>query len=509
MISLDTKPSPAMAPISSHTPEVLGDGGAGVVVASRDPTTGSFVAKKIFNNSHVAKAEAEVFKALSNKVPHMVQSIRSYLDQDLKKHCIDMRLIPAGNIFEAFLRSKCPRLEVAEIKSIAVQLFEFIDVLASKGYIHRDLKPDNLIWMEWSHLLTVIDFGAAQKVGSSESNKSMTTCSYAPPDLILGREVDLSFDLWSAGCIIYELITRSQFCKYNPDNVVLVYKEEDKDKQYQSDPYLYILQQIVEHIGPPSSDYFAQCKAGPRCFDEHMNLLKKWDIQKFSWKENVRSHLASQDVPDAEINQWIDLLTRLLSYENRGSAKEHLANPLFNSEVNLKLMYDTALKCKIFIVREEKFPQGTKFQDETMDVKIDLDIPEDARCIHFPRDPNGCYRLFLSMKKGKKTKMMAVNVQLKGHSSINISQLQVGLSKSMEMDQLKEDLNGIFAKLQKFMKKDDQVVLSYTEEKKTKLRNRIELLGSNIAHLEGDKQKYEELLQQINKRLEQQVQTGQ
>ena len=68
---------------------------------------------------------------------------------------------------------------------------------------------------------------------------------------------------------------------------------------------------------------------------------------------------------------------------------------------------------------------------------------------------------------------------------------------------LREELYFIFTKLEKFMKKDDEVVLGYTKVKKSVLKHRIDLLSSNMTCLKNGYTKYEELYQRIVQRLSQ------
>lgn len=75
--------------------------------------------------------------------------------------------------------------------------------------MHRDIKPQNLLIDPTCHILKVCDFGSAKKI-SEESKQSVsyiTSRYYRAPELMFGaREYSTAIDIWSAGCVIAELI---------------------------------------------------------------------------------------------------------------------------------------------------------------------------------------------------------------------------------------------------------------------------------------------------------------
>jgi serine/threonine protein kinase len=396
----------------------LGEGTGGVVELITDALTGSPAARKRFKHRCTADVELNCLIELAPNTPHMVEFRGAYEILNPKAPekptaCIEMNYIRAQNIYEAYLRPGCPRLQIEEIKSIGCQLFEFLAAAQSKNYIHGDLKPENLIWQALLRALTVIDFGSAHKIGSSHADRTQATCAYAPPELILNKERTSSYDLWSAGCILFELITGEPFC----------YLVEGLSSTHS---YQYALQQIVSQIGPPGLSYIIDCEAFELSFDNDMNLRNGWNIDNRPfWEHAVKQSLAARNVSQAEIDQWIGLLRRLLSYENRGSAPEHLANPLFNSEATVHLLYmkETAYRCKVFIARAGLLtPEAAPAIEDIarMDVSIDLKVHKDLRCIHIPLDPNDRYFVFLDNDQDQ----IVAPFSLNGSHYLNIVQIQ-------------------------------------------------------------------------------------
>ncbi len=78
----------------------------------------------------------------------------------------------------------------------------------SKGYIHRDIKPGNVLVRTDAHV-KLIDFGLAQKAGRVVRTKSghvLGTAKYMAPELINGTWADPATDLYALGVMLYELV---------------------------------------------------------------------------------------------------------------------------------------------------------------------------------------------------------------------------------------------------------------------------------------------------------------
>lgn len=108
-----------------------------------------------------------------------------------------------------------------QIKSITKQLLEVLEFMHSRNYVHRDLKTSNVLITD-NYEVKLADFGLArslegsfiERMGNNDYNANegeytnkVITLWYRPPELLLGEtKYGTSVDIWSAGCILAEVI---------------------------------------------------------------------------------------------------------------------------------------------------------------------------------------------------------------------------------------------------------------------------------------------------------------
>lgn len=116
------------------------------------------------------------------------------------------------------------RLPLELVTRIALQLLDVLAVAHAQGIVHRDLKPANLLLMTQGEQpeLKVADFGIAALKGASADLKATATGqfagtpAYVSPEQCRGEAVDGRSDLYSAGCLLFELLTgRPPFTQTN------------------------------------------------------------------------------------------------------------------------------------------------------------------------------------------------------------------------------------------------------------------------------------------------------
>jgi serine/threonine protein kinase len=376
------------------TEEILGKGKTSSVVKGQDLRSRSPVAIKCLTNPAVAEIESTVFKTV--RAPHAVHYRDAFQgspprERSEQKHYIVMDLVPEDNIYNAFLNPNKPeRLTVDEVISIVSQLLEFFDGLHGQEIGFFDLKLDNLIFRRKCRSLIVIDFGGARKIvvpfPTLPPARPHTTPQYRAPERILGGKMTTQYDLWSFGCLLFELLTGRRLFPIPQD-----ISRDDSNH--------YVMQMIVQRLGKPTREFLKECREAVGFFDENLELCKKFNAPLLPpWEAVLAQSCLSKGYPLEEIHLFIQLIGYVLRYENRPSAKELLGCPLFQREKVLHLSYERNKKCKMFLHRASlisKPLESLSLSDiPNMDLTIDFNQLVDP-CLHLLRDLKDEYVLIL------------------------------------------------------------------------------------------------------------------
>ena len=100
-------------------------------------------------------------------------------------------------------------LSLKDTLDIARQAADGLDAAHEKGIFHRDIKPANIM-VDAKGRATIMDFGLARLTEASRLTKTdsaMGTVAYMSPEQAQGMEVDSRSDLWSLGCVLYEMVS--------------------------------------------------------------------------------------------------------------------------------------------------------------------------------------------------------------------------------------------------------------------------------------------------------------
>src|SRR5688572_3219290 len=195
----------------------LGKGAMGIVYLGKDPLIGRLVALKTIRIASVEDEETREFRerfvreaqaagVLSHPSIVTVHDIGT--DETSGTSYIAMEYVEGPNLKEILQQNKT--LVLSEIAEAIAQVAEALDYAHSKGIIHRDVKPANIILCGDSRV-KITDFGIA-KIASGAANLTSTgqflgTPNYMAPEQIKGGSVDGRTDIFSLGIVLYEALT--------------------------------------------------------------------------------------------------------------------------------------------------------------------------------------------------------------------------------------------------------------------------------------------------------------
>lgn len=117
-----------------------------------------------------------------------------------------------------FLYNSKKKLTKEIIKNIMKQILQGINYLHSKLFIHRDLKLKNILISADGKIVKIGDFGLCRKLNLLNPcyTKRIGTLNYMSPEILLGfPDYSYSIDIWSLGCIFYELVFKKKLFKGN------------------------------------------------------------------------------------------------------------------------------------------------------------------------------------------------------------------------------------------------------------------------------------------------------
>ncbi len=220
---------------------LIGRGGMGAVYRAHDPRLGRDVAIKVLPESLDAdqeraarfEREARVLASLSH--PH-IGAIYGLEETTGPEHtairALVLELVNGPTLADGLADGPLP---LAEALRIARQIADALEAAHERGIVHRDLKPANIKLTPEGNA-KVLDFGLAKLVGGNDADctqsSTMTVAEthagmilgtplYMSPEQARGQAIDKRTDIWSFGCVLYEMLTgRAPFPGQTPSDTI-------------------------------------------------------------------------------------------------------------------------------------------------------------------------------------------------------------------------------------------------------------------------------------------------
>lgn len=214
----------------------------GEVYLAHDPRLDRKVALKVLPTSvgrspYERAAESEVNSArMSDRVRRLIQEAKAAsalnhpniltiyeIDEIETEQFIVAEFVDGETLRQLLGRTA---LQPSEALNIGIQIADALSATHSVGIIHRDIKPDNIM-LRRDGIVKVLDFGLAkltreqqavntdstaptQNYSHTAAGTILGTAQYMSPEQVRGLDLDARTDIWSLGCVLYEMLTRRQ-----------------------------------------------------------------------------------------------------------------------------------------------------------------------------------------------------------------------------------------------------------------------------------------------------------
>ncbi|CAI0425277.1 unnamed protein product [Linum tenue] len=289
--------------ISYMAERVVGTGSFGVVYQAKCLETGEAVAiKKVLQDKRYKNRELQIMRLLEH--PNVVQLKHCFFSTTDKEE-VYLNLVleyiaeTVHRVSRHYNRMNHQHMPIIYVQLYTYQICRALNYLHNVvGVCHRDIKPQNLLVNPHTHQLKICDFGSAKKLVPGEPNISYI-CSryYRAPELIFGAtEYTTAIDMWSAGCVLAELLLGQPM--------------------FPGESGIDQLVEIIKVLGTPTREEI-------KCMNPNYTEFKFPQIKAHPWHKIFHKRM-----PD----EAVDLVARLLQYSPnlRFTALEACAHPFFD-----------------------------------------------------------------------------------------------------------------------------------------------------------------------------------
>ncbi|KAK9712188.1 Protein kinase domain [Popillia japonica] len=288
--------------VSYTDTKVIGNGSFGVVYQAKLCDTGEMVAiKKVLQDKRFKNRELQIMRRLEHcnivKLKYFFYSSGDKKDEVYLNLVLEYIPETVYKVARHYSKSK-QTIPISFIKLYMYQLFRSLAYIHSLGICHRDIKPQNLLLDPDTGVLKLCDFGSAKHLVKGEPNVSYI-CSryYRAPELIFGAiDYTTKIDVWSAGCVLAELLLGQPI--------------------FPGDSGVDQLVEIIKVLGTPTREQIRE-------MNPNYTEFKFPQIKSHPWQQVFRARTP----PEA-----IELVARLLEYtpSSRISPLQACAHSFFN-----------------------------------------------------------------------------------------------------------------------------------------------------------------------------------
>jgi serine/threonine protein kinase len=243
------------------------------------------------------------------------------------------------------------------MKESFAQILLALEFMHSKGYVHQDVKPNNFLWFSaredpfliesrtskdsdkgW---LKLCDFGLSRPYVSSDMcNFTLSHVDYRAPEISSEINYDYKIDIWSAACVILEILTGEVFFSFRRN-----YDKKRRTKMSPADEAKTVLEQVIRDtslINTPEiivrlinrdSDFSHDPSGIKRSIANFFTLEKVEEIQKYQSRFlTPLTDIKAFNSVNGSYDDFVDLILRMLHFDPRKriSATEALNHRFFS-----------------------------------------------------------------------------------------------------------------------------------------------------------------------------------
>ncbi|XBI25934.1 hypothetical protein VPH35_050755 [Triticum aestivum] len=297
--------------ISYMAERVVGTGSFGIVFQAKCLETGETVAiKKVLQDRRYKNRELQLMRSMDH--PNVVSLKHCFFSTTSRDELflnLVMEYVPETlyRVLKHYSNAN-QRMPLIYVKLYMYQLFRGLAYVHTvPGVCHRDVKPQNVLVDPLTHQVKICDFGSAKVLVPGEPNIAYI-CSryYRAPELIFGAtEYTTSIDIWSAGCVLAELLLGQPL--------------------FPGETAVDQLVEIIKVLGTPTREEI-------RCMNPNYTEFRFPQIKAHPWHKIFHKRMPAEA---------IDLASRLLQYSPnlRCTALDACAHSFFDElrEPNARL----------------------------------------------------------------------------------------------------------------------------------------------------------------------------
>eukprot|EP00698_Gefionella_okellyi_P011312 TRINITY_DN2979_c0_g1_i1.p1 TRINITY_DN2979_c0_g1~~TRINITY_DN2979_c0_g1_i1.p1 ORF type:complete len:367 (+),score=42.63 TRINITY_DN2979_c0_g1_i1:37-1137(+) len=288
--------------VSYIAERVIGTGSFGVVFQATVVGTGEVVAiKKVLQDKRFKNRELQIMRLVAH--PNIVTLRHCFYSHGDKPEEVFLNLVlefvpdTLYRIVRNYAKMK-QTMPLIYVKVYAYQMLRALSYIHTSGICHRDIKPQNLLVERQAGILKLCDFGSAKVLVRGEPNVSyISSRYYRAPELIFGSTGYTSaIDVWSAGCVLAEMLVGQPLFPGGSGVDQLV--------------------EIIKVLGTPTRDEI-------QAMNENYKEFRFPLIPQQQWHKVFRHGVP----PEA-----VDIVSKLLQYapQQRLSALQALCHPFFD-----------------------------------------------------------------------------------------------------------------------------------------------------------------------------------